>query len=62
MNSEGFDALIITFVGLMVLAFGWFVVAIVQDRMRPIETPEGEGNENAHNTNRPMTPGWLWSK
>ena len=69
MNSEGLDALIITLVGLMALAFGWFIVALVQDRMRPIEapetpeTPKGEGNENAHSTsNRPMTPDLVWSK
>ena len=63
MNSEGLDALIITLVGLMALAFGWFIVAIVQDRMRPIETTKGEGNENAHNTsNSPMTPDLVWSK
>jgi len=45
------------------LAFGWFVVDIVQDRMRQIETPEGEGNEKAHKTNsRPMISSWMWSK
>jgi hypothetical protein len=66
MNSEGLDALIITFAGLMALAFGCFVVAIVQDCTRPIKAPEtldGEGSENAHNTsNRPMTPDLVWSK
>ena len=64
MNSEGLDALIITFVGLMALAFGWFIVALVQDRMRAIEapeTPKGEGNENAHST-KPMTSDLVWSR